>query len=120
MAEPLDGFPDIDGEADRELVDRHQEAVRELDGVGVDGLVYEYRTQFHRDPLVTQNGTAYYLSVRGHVWEEFADRVELTEDELARLKDLHAEQFAASVEETGSEGPETGNTSGEPMILTKE
>ncbi|UPV76374.1 hypothetical protein M0R89_19635 (plasmid) [Halorussus limi] len=111
MAAPLDAFPDLTDETDRELVARHQRVVRELEGVGVDGLVYEYRTQFHRDPLVTQDRTAYYLSVRSHVWEEFADRMDLTDDELARLKRCHAEQFAASVGEAAS---------ADAMILTKE
>jgi hypothetical protein len=115
VAEPLDAFPDVEGEAKRELVSRHQQAVRDLEGVTVDGLVYEYRTQFHQDPLVTQTETAYYLSVRSHVWDEFADRMELSEEELARLKAIHEEQFAASVgEETG------GAKNGEAIILAKE
>ena len=115
MAEPLAAFPDVEDGGDdrnRELVVRHQQAVRDLEGVGVDGLVYEYRTQFHRDPLVTQTETAYYLSVRGHVWDEFGERMELSDAELAQLKEAHAEQFAASV------GDDAGG--GEPMILTKE
>jgi hypothetical protein len=115
VADPLQPFSDVESEDDRELVARQQQAVRDLEGVGVDGLVYEYRTQFHRDPLVTQTETAYYLSVRGHVWDEFADRMELNDEELARLKEVHAEQFAARVGE-GTDGP----GSGEAMILTKE
>ncbi|MFC4451444.1 hypothetical protein [Halorussus aquaticus] len=111
MPEPLDPFPEITDETDRELVARQQEAVRELDGVTVDGLVYEYRTQFHRDPLVTQSETAYYLSVRDHVWSEFAERMGLSDDERERVKRAHAEQFAASVGEEAE---------GEAMILTKE
>ena len=111
MAEPLAAFPDVEGEDDRTLVARHQQTVRELGGVGVDGLVYEYRTQFHRDPLVTQTETAYYLSVRSHVWEEFGERMEIGEEELERLKEAHEEQFAASVGEEAND---------EAMILTKE
>lgn len=108
--DPLVAFPDVEDESDRELVARHQEAIRDLDGVTVDGLVYEYRTQFHRDPLVTQDETAYFLAVRGHVWDEFAERMDLSEADLGRLKELHAEQFAASVGQVGN---------GEAMILTK-
>ena len=111
MPEPLDAFPDVKRKEDRELVARHQRAVRELEGVGVDGLVYEYRTQFHRDPLVTQNETAYYLSVRSHVWDEFGERMELGDGELERLKEAHAGQFEVSVGEEASD---------EAMILTKE
>ncbi|NHN61250.1 MULTISPECIES: hypothetical protein [Halorussus] len=115
MAAPLDAFPDVDDEAARDLVGRHQAFVRDLPDVGVDGLVYEYRTQFHRDPLATQDGTAYYLSVRDHVWDEFADRMGLSDDELATLKDAHAAQFAAHVgDEAGDEADD------EAMILTKE
>ncbi|WP_281062945.1 hypothetical protein [Halorussus pelagicus] len=44
MAVPLDSFPDLTDESDRELVARHQQVVRALEGVTVDGLVYEYRT----------------------------------------------------------------------------
>jgi hypothetical protein len=118
MAEPLAAFPAIEAETDRELVARHQRVVRNLEGVGVDGLVYEYRTQFHRDPLVAQDATTYYLTVRSHVWQEFADRMDLSADELARLKALHADQFAGSVGDGG--GGESESADGEPMILTKE
>ena len=114
MADPLQPFPDVEEEEDdreRELVVRHQRAVRDLEGTGVDGLVYEYRTQFHRDPFVTQTESAYYLSVRGHVWDEFAERMELSDEELGRLKEIHDDQFAASVGEEASD---------EAMILTKE
>jgi hypothetical protein len=93
------------------LAERHQQGVRNLDSVTVDGLVYEYRTQFHQDPLVTQDGTAYYLSVRGHVWDEFADQLDLSNDELANLKEIHAEQFAASV---------GGEADQDALILAKE
>ncbi|WP_435181968.1 hypothetical protein [Halorussus sp. AFM4] len=111
MAAPLDPFGDVDDEAARDLVARHQAFVRDLPDVGVDGLVYEYRTQFHQDPLVTQDATAYYLSVRGHVWDEFADRMGLSDEELAELREAHAEQFAAHVGEPAGD---------EAMILTKE
>jgi hypothetical protein len=115
MVEPLDAFPNVTDESDRELVGRHQQAVRDLEGVTVDGLVYEYRTQFHRDPLVTQTETAYYLSVRGHVWDEFAERLDSSDEELTQLKEIHKAQFAASV---GEDEGDAGN--GEALILTKE
>lgn len=111
MAEPLTAFPDVEDETDRALVMKHQETVRNLERVTVDGLVYEYRTQFHQDPLVTQDETAYYLSVRGHVWDEFGDRMELSDEKLAQLKQAHAEQFEATVGEVAND---------EAMIFTKE
>lgn len=110
MADPLDPFGDLSG-TDRDLVARHQEAVRSFEGLSVDGLVYEYRTQFHEDPLVDQTGTAYYLSVRSHVWAEFAERLGVGDDELARLKAIHAERFRERVGAAASD---------EAMVLTKE
>lgn len=95
--DPLDAFPTIEDETVRDLLARHQRVVREFPDLSVADLVYDYRTQFHEDPLVTRDEAAYYLSVRSHVWDEFADWMELTDDELARLKAAHAEQFEARV-----------------------
>ena len=98
MPDPLDAFPAVEGDdSARDLLARHQRVVRELPDLSVADLVYDYRTQFHEDPLVARDEAAYYLSVRSHVWDEFADRMELTDDERARLKAAHAEQFEASV-----------------------
>jgi len=110
MAAPLAPFPDVESERDRELVARHQRALRDLDGATVDGLVYEYRTQFHADPLVDRTETAYYLSVRSHVWAEMAAWLELDDAELARLRDAHAEQFRATVGDSARD---------EAMILSR-
>ncbi|WP_132058567.1 hypothetical protein [Halorussus amylolyticus] len=97
MADPLDAFPDVTDESDRDLVARHQRAVREFPDLSVADLVYDYRTQFHEDPLVERDESAFYLSVRSHVWTEFADWMDLSDDELAQLKAAHARQFEASV-----------------------
>lgn len=110
MPEPLAAFPDVD-HGDRALVARHQRTVRSIPDISVADLVYEYRTQFHRDPLVDRDETAYYLSVRPHVWAEFAERMDLGDAELSRLKAAHEDQFAASV----GTPPEN-----EAMILTRE
>ena len=110
-ADPLAAFPDVTDEDDRALVARHQRAVRDFEGLSVDGLVYEYRTRFHQDPQVARDETAYYLSVRDHVWDEFGDRMGLSEAELARLKAAHAGQFEASVGEPADDAA---------MILTRE
>lgn len=103
MADPLAPFPAVESARDRELVARHQRTLRDLDGATVDGLVYEYRTQFHADPLVDRTETAYYLSVRDHIWTEMAAWLDLDDAELARLKDAHAEQFRATVGESADE-----------------
>ncbi|WP_134672366.1 hypothetical protein [Halorussus marinus] len=111
MADPLDPFPDVDDEADRALVARHQEAVRALPALSVEDLVYDYRTQFHRDPLVARTDAAYYLSVRSHVWAEFGERLDAGPDGLSRLKAIHAEQFREHVGEQAAD---------DAMILTRE
>jgi len=111
MVDPLEAFPNVDDEADRDLVARHQEAVRALSDLSVDDLVYDYRTQFHQDPLVTRTETAYYLSVRGHVWAEFGEWMDVGHDELDRLKAIHAEQFRQHVGEDADD---------DAMILTAE
>jgi hypothetical protein len=110
VADPLDPFPNVDDETDRALVARHQEAVRALPDRSVEDLVYDYRTQFHQDPLVARTETAYYLSVRSHVWAEFGEWMDADADELARLKAIHADQFRAHVGEAAD---------GEAMILTR-
>ncbi|WP_158059071.1 hypothetical protein [Halorussus halophilus] len=112
MPEPLAAFGDVElTEEDTELVERHQQVVRDHENLSVDGLVYEYRTQFHQDPLVEQDETAYYLSVRGHVWDEFADAMGVGDEALERLKGIHEAQFEATV---GSPAES------EAMVLTKE
>lgn len=97
VPDPLDAFPAVEDEGARDLLARHQRVVRKFPDLSVADLVYDYRTQFHEDPLVARDETAYYLSVRSHVWDEFADWMDLTDDELTRLKAAHAEQFEASV-----------------------
>jgi len=111
VADPLDPFPDVDDEDDRDLAARHQAAVRNLPDLSVEDLVYDYRTQFHRDPLVARTETAYYLSVRSHVWAEFGEWMDVGDDELARLKAIHADQLRAHVGEEAD---------GDAMILTRE
>jgi hypothetical protein len=78
------------------LVERHQQTAR--DNPGVEDLVYEWRTQFHDDPLVEQTEAAYYLAVREHVFEESGDYLDLNDDELATLKAVHARQVRNAVD----------------------
>jgi hypothetical protein len=69
---------------------RHQTGIRELPGV--DNIVYEWRNYFHMDPLVVRTEAAYVLAVESHVWDEFADRLELSGTELDSLKTIHDRQ----------------------------
>jgi hypothetical protein len=83
----------------RELARRHQEGVRDLPGV--DNIVYEWRNHFHMDPLLTRTDAVYVLALRDHVWQEFADRMELSPGELGALKAVHDRQARGLVEATG-------------------
>jgi len=77
----------------RTLARRHQEGVRELPGV--DNIVYEWRNHFHMDPLVHRTDAVYVLALADHVWEEFADRLDLSSTERDALKTLHDRQARA-------------------------
>ncbi|PSP83220.1 hypothetical protein BRC83_07560 [Halobacteriales archaeon QS_1_68_17] len=87
----------------RELVGRHQQSVR--DNPGVDDIVYEWRNYFHRDPVLERTDAAYYLQVRDHVWDEFAESLDLTDDERAALVAVHRKQVRAgtAVEPAGDD-----------------
>lgn len=74
----------------RDLARRHQEGVRDLPGV--DDIVYEWRNQFHQDPLLHRKADIYVLALRAHVWEELGDQLDATETELTALRTLHERQ----------------------------
>jgi len=83
----------------RTLVQRHQEGVRDLPGV--DDIVYEWRNHFHMDPLLVRTDAVYVLALPAHVWEEFADRLDVSETELDALLSVHDRQARALVDATG-------------------
>lgn len=96
--DPLAPFDDasIDAVAAEEDIDRdrletiarsHQEGVRDLPGV--EDIVYEWRTQFHQDPLLARTEAVYVLTLRDHVWTEFSDSLGLTDAEGRALRELH-------------------------------
>jgi len=82
----------------RTLARRHQEGVRELPGV--DDIVYEWRNHFHMDPLLTRTDAVYVLALPSHVWDEFADRLELSAAELDALRAVHDRQARALADAT--------------------
>lgn len=94
-----------------ELLRTHQTQVR--DNPGVEDIVYEWRSQFHEAPLLHRTADAYYLRLRTHVWEEFADALDISEVELDALTDVHEEQVRR---ETGAERGENEGF----MLLTRE
>jgi len=65
----------------------HQEGVRDLPGV--EDIVYEWRSQFHEDPLLSRTERAYVLALRDHIWAEFVDSLALSGTEAAALRALH-------------------------------
>jgi hypothetical protein len=79
----------------RTLTRRHQEGVRDLPGV--DNIVYEWRNHFHVDPLVARTDAVYVLALPSHVWDEFADRLELAAEKEGLLA-VHDRQARALVE----------------------
>jgi hypothetical protein len=83
----------------QELARSQQDGVRDLPGV--DDLVYELRNQFHQDPLLHRTDAVYVLAVQSHVWEEFGDSLETTEESLDALRDLHDRQARQLVDTTG-------------------
>ncbi|KTG10294.1 hypothetical protein AUR64_12010 [Haloprofundus marisrubri] len=95
------------------LVERHQQSVRELPGV--DDIVYEWRNAFTENPVVERREDRYLLSVPAHVWPEFASALSLSEEELAALRAVHADQLRVDVD-SGD-----GNTDfdDDPMVLVR-
>jgi len=57
---------------------------------GVDGLVYEWRRAYPRDPLVERTPDRYYLAVEERVWADLAERLALPEDVAAGARAVHA------------------------------
>ncbi|MFC7138290.1 hypothetical protein ACFQMA_00385 [Halosimplex aquaticum] len=87
--------------ADRlaDLVRTHQSNVRDLPGV--EDIVYEWRNYFHRDPLVGRTEGAYYLALPDHVWEEFAEDMDIEGAERAALLAVHDRQARTADPDAG-------------------
>lgn len=85
----------------RDLVRKQQEVVRSLPGV--DDIVYEWRKAFATDPLVECRPDAYYLSVPGHVWPEFASSLSASSEELNAVRAVHDRQFRAVLGDVGGD-----------------
>ncbi|AQL44390.1 hypothetical protein BV210_17440 [Halorientalis sp. IM1011] len=82
---------DVDEPTLRDLLTRHQKQVR--DNPGVEDIVYEWRSQFHGQPVVERTDDTYFLRLRAHVWDEFADALDIAETDLHALLDAHEEQL---------------------------
>ena len=89
---------DVPQNALRAIASAHQERVRDLPGV--DDIVYEWRNQFHQDPLVHRTDAVYVLALRPHVWEEFGTALDLSDRELTALRALHDRQARSLVDDT--------------------
>lgn len=82
----------------RTLTRRHQQSIRDLPGI--DNIVYEWRNHFHLDPLLARTDTVYTLALPDHVWDEFADRLDVSETELDGLRAVHDHQARRLVDPT--------------------
>jgi hypothetical protein len=106
----------VDADRLRELARTHQSSVRDLPGV--EDIVYEWRSQFHWDPLLARTTGAYYLALPDHVWDEFAEDVGATDVERAALVALHERQIRRDAPEVGAD---TGRLDGsDGLLLTRE
>jgi hypothetical protein len=109
------GDHDIDSDRLSTLARTHQSNVRDLPGV--DDIVYEWRTQFHQDPLLARTSAAYYLALPDHVWDEFAEDIGASEAERAALVDLHGRQTRIDADEVGADTARLETS--EPVVLTR-
>jgi len=106
---------DVDRDRLTTLARTHQSNVRDLPGV--DDIVYEWRNQFHLDPLLARTTATYYLALPAHVWDEFAESLGATDAERAALVALHDRQTRQDAEEVGAD---VGRLDGdEAVVLTR-
>ncbi|WP_424018919.1 hypothetical protein ACOZ4N_05470 [Halorientalis pallida] len=84
------GRHDLDEATLRDLLTSHQRQVR--DNPGVEDIVYEWRSQFHEQPVLQRTDDTYFLRLRAHVWDEFADALDIAEADLHAVLDAHEEQ----------------------------
>lgn len=90
LIELVAGRNEVSPEELRDLIVTQQRQAR--DNPGVEDLVYEWRSQFHEAPVLHRTDDAYYLRLRKHVWDEFADALDIAETDLHALLDVHEEQ----------------------------
>ncbi|PSP31781.1 hypothetical protein BRC64_08845 [Halobacteriales archaeon QH_10_67_22] len=105
----------LDSDRLADLARTHQSNVRDLPGV--DDIVYEWRNYFHMDPLLARTETAYYLALPDHVWDEFAEDIDLDGDRRAALVALHDRQARNDADTAGLD---TGRLDGDrAVVLTR-
>jgi len=89
----------------------HQDAIE--DRPGVENIVYEWRKQYE-DPLIARTKTAYYLVLPSHVWDEFGAALDLDEQELAAVVEVHRRTVAAD-----TDAPDTPNETATYVALDR-
>ncbi|MFB6218180.1 MAG: hypothetical protein ABEH77_03210 [Halobacteriaceae archaeon] len=92
-------------EAVQELVAGHREVG------GVDGLVYEWRKTYPRDPLVERTPDRYYLAVERRVWADFDRRLGLDRGVAEAVRAVHDRALRAA-----ADPPDAGV----PMVLERD
>ncbi len=95
-----DLFGAVEAEVDSDrlaaLAREHQAGIRERPGV--DNIVYEWRHQLPRDPLLLRTTAVYVLALPDRVWAEFLDQLGLTGPEADALRELHHRQACRYLE----------------------
>ena len=100
----------------RDLLRHHQASARDLPGI--DNLVYEWRKYLPYDPVVARTEEAFHCVVLPEVWSDFADVLEVDDEDFERLLAVHDRQARRAAAARGeSTEPFDGAT---PMILTRE
>lgn len=75
-----------------------QAALAEYPGRTLDGLVYEWRQAFRRDPLVERTPDAWVLRVPERAWADVRERAGVDDDVADALEALHGTGAAADGE----------------------
>ena len=69
-----------------DVIRRHQESIAALPGI--ENLAYEWRKQYE-SPLVERTPAAYYFAVPEWVWGEFGDALDVGDEMLDALVEVH-------------------------------
>ncbi|MFB6152018.1 MAG: hypothetical protein ABEJ40_09460 [Haloarculaceae archaeon] len=89
---------------------------REASGLDPEA-VHEWRTQFHRDPLLARTTGAYYLALPAHVWDEFADDADADSETWGAVRALHEAQLRRDADDVGAEVDRLDG--GQAVVLTR-
>jgi len=99
----------------RVLVRRHQQGMREFPGV--DDLLYEWKKYYPYDPVVARTDRFVHVVLFPEVWDEFADRLDLTDAEQEALMAVHDRQARAAATARGDDTDVFADAA--PLVVTR-